>query len=146
MVKHRGRITSHRIDVALKCFSRVEVASRQISATVDRSRVGHLHDPRLCRAFGTIEDARFPLDEKKQVLYKVFCFSGVSQDSGGDTANESRVSQEQTAQGFLVILLDARHQHFICWFRCPWRSTHAHSLTGYTALIDWRDTNSHGGG
>src|SRR5208337_5171044 len=52
----------------------IEMARVQIAATVNRTMVGHLHDPRTCRTLGTIKYRALLVNEQKYVLEQIVRF------------------------------------------------------------------------
>src|SRR5580693_977404 len=76
----------------------------QVSSAVDGTGVGHLNDPRGCRTFGRIEDARFLEEKEKELLNKVFGLGFVSQDASGDVEDGPSVPLKQDGQRFFASL------------------------------------------
>jgi hypothetical protein len=59
--------------------------------------VSHLDDPRARSALRTVEDAALPLNKDEEILYEIFRFRGIAQDTDGDATDDSLVSLKDEA-------------------------------------------------
>src|ERR1700677_3758779 len=71
--RSRGR-TAQLVSNILQIDLGIEMARIQIAATVDRTMVGHLHDPRTSRTLGTIKHHALLMNEQKYVLEQIVRF------------------------------------------------------------------------
>jgi hypothetical protein len=83
------------------------MARGEIATPLNRSLIGHVHNPRARRAFRTVEDRALPLNKEKKVLDEIVCLRSVSEDPGRYAAHDTRISLEEKSQRFLITGLKA---------------------------------------
>src|SRR6267378_2568972 len=91
------------------------MARGEIATPLNRSLIGHVHNPRTRRAFRTVEDRALLLDKEKEVLDEIVCLRSVSEDPGRYAAHNSRIALEEKSECFLIALCNKCQQVFVCW-------------------------------
>jgi hypothetical protein len=91
----------------------VEVPRAEVAASVNRSLVGHLHNPRAKRRLAGIKDRELPMYKQENVLQEVVRLGSISQDAEPNSSYQSRITAKQDGQRVPVFVYDTSHQAFI---------------------------------
>src|SRR5258705_13846989 len=91
----------------------VEVPRVEVAASINRSLVGHLHNPGAKRRLVGIKDRDLPMHKQENILQEIVRLRSVAQNAQRNSSYQSRITAKQDRQRIPVLVDDTSRQAFV---------------------------------